>query len=202
MMSASARQRTCQLFETGFIERFSRIHPATPFVFWVPVIAWRVWVAARAGVTAPAIVGLALAGAFVWTLAEYSLHRWVFHWTGPRPFQQRLHFIVHGVHHDFPDDAQRLVMPLGLSVPIGAAFYLLFRPLLGPALVDAFFAGFVLGYLAYDGTHWAVHHRTMKSRIGKWLKRYHMIHHHVGSRARWGVSSPLWDWVFGTMEPS
>ena len=69
----------------------------------------------------------------------------------------------------------------------------------GPVLVDPLFIGFTLGYLAYDGTHYAIHHFRMNSRWGRWIKRHHMVHHHTGMDARWGVSSPLWDWVFGTM---
>ena len=90
-------------------------------------------------------------------------------------------------------------MFLGVSIPMGTIFYVAFRALLGPVLVDPLFVGFGLGYLAYDGTHYAIHHFRMSSRWGRWIKRYHMIHHHTGANARWGVSSPLWDWIFGTM---
>lgn len=190
------------MFETPLIERFSRIHPATPFVFWLPVLAYLGYRAHENGITPATSAALALGGLLVWTLTEYTLHRYVFHYVGPRPWQRRVHFVLHGVHHDFPQDADRLVMPLGASVPMGVGFYLLFRLLLGAALVDPFFIGFGLGYLAYDGTHYAIHHFRMSSRYGRWIKRHHMIHHHTGLDARWGVSTPLWDWVFGTMGES
>jgi sterol desaturase/sphingolipid hydroxylase (fatty acid hydroxylase superfamily) len=190
------------MFETPLIERFSRIHPSTPFVFWLPVLAYLGYRAVENGVAPGSIGALILAGALLWTLAEYVLHRYVFHYLGPRPWQRRMHFIIHGVHHDFPSDHERLVMPLGASIPMGVGFYVMFRALLGGVLVDPLFVGFGLGYLAYDGTHYALHHYRMSSRVGKWLKRHHMIHHHTGANARWGVSSPLWDWVFGTMGES
>ncbi len=201
-MAASIPERptTCQMFETPLIERFSRIHPATPFVFWLPVLGYVAYTSLATGaVGVPAFAGLLLLGVLVWTFTEYTLHRWLFHYTGPRPWQRRMFFVLHGVHHDFPQDADRLVMPLGASIPLGAIFYVLFRLALGPALAGPLFVGFGLGYLAYDGTHFAVHHFRMGSRIGRWMKRYHMIHHHTGVDARYGVSSPLWDWVFGTM---
>ena len=135
----------------------------------------------------------------VWSLTEYTLHRWVFHYTGPSPWQRLMFFVLHGVHHDYPQDSGRLVMPLGVSIPMGAFFYFLARLVAGPALGAPLFVGIGLGYLAYDGTHYAVHHFRMSSRWGRWIKRYHMIHHHTGANARWGVSSPLWDWVFGTL---
>jgi sterol desaturase/sphingolipid hydroxylase (fatty acid hydroxylase superfamily) len=196
----TVRATTCQMFETPLIERFSRIHPATPFVFWLPVLGYIGWHGRENGVGAGAAAGLVLAGVLLWTLAEYTLHRYVFHYTGPRPWQRRMFFVLHGVHHDFPQDGDRLVMPLGASIPLGAVFYALFRLVLGPVLADPLFVGFGLGYLAYDGTHYAVHHFRMASSWGRWIKRYHMIHHHTGADARYGVSSPLWDWVFGTME--
>jgi len=90
-------------------------------------------------------------------------------------------------------------MPLGASLPLGVLFYLIYYFALGPVLGEPMYAGMALGYMAYDGTHYAVHHFRMSSRWGRWIKRYHMIHHHTGANARWGVSSPLWDWVFGTM---
>lgn len=191
---------TCRMFETPLLEFFSRIHPATPFLFWVPVLSWILVGAVREGSVHPAaIAGLVVLGALLWSLTEYLLHRFVFHAIGPRPWQRRFYFVAHGVHHDFPADKDRLVMPLGVSIPLGLAFYGLFRLLLGPVTVAPLFVGFGAGYLAYDGIHYAVHHFRLTSRLGRWLKRWHMVHHHTGEEARWGVTSPLWDWVFGTM---
>ena len=198
----AARPVTCQMFETPLIERFSRIHPITPFVFWLPVLAYVGVRSASQGVSLIHGVLLGLGGLLLWTFAEYVLHRYVFHYIGPRLWQRRMHFVLHGVHHDFPQDTGRLVMPLGASIPMGTAFYFAFQALLGPVLVGPVFIGFALGYLAYDGTHYAIHHFRMSSRWGKWIKRHHMVHHHTGEHARWGVSSPLWDWVFGTMGSS
>ena len=187
------------MFETPLIERFSRIHPAGPFLFWLPILGYFSFRSAQNGVGLLSGLGLFAVGLLIWTLAEYVLHRWLFHYAGPRFWQRRMFFVLHGVHHDFPHDADRLVMPIGASAPLGALFYVVFRALLGPVLVDPMFVGFAIGYLAYDGTHYAIHHFRMSSRWGKWIKRHHMIHHHTGEQARWGVSSPLWDWVFGTM---
>lgn len=195
----AVRPTTCRMFETPLIERFSRIHPATPFIFWLPVLAYCMWRSAGQGIGAGVMLGLFLAGVLLWTLAEYVLHRYVFHFVGGRAWQRRMYFVIHGVHHDFPQDTDRLVMPIGASAPMGLLFYLGFRAILGPVLVDPVFIGFGLGYLAYDGTHYAIHHFRMSSRYGKWIKRHHMIHHHTGEEARWGVSTPLWDWVFRTM---
>ncbi|WP_394829753.1 sterol desaturase family protein [Pendulispora albinea] len=194
------RPETTRMFESDFLEWFSRIHPATPFIAWIPVSSYVVYrSASRGDLSGLGIAGLFLLGVFAWTLAEYVLHRYVFHWTKDTPLGRRIHFLVHGVHHDFPNDKDRLVMPLGASIPLGVIFYALYYFTMGPRLGEPFFAGFVIGYLLYDGTHYAVHHFKQTTRIGKFLRRHHMMHHHADHDGGFGVSSPLWDLVFNTM---
>jgi dihydroceramide fatty acyl 2-hydroxylase len=200
---------TCRMFEHPLLERFSRIHPATPFVVWLPVAAVFLlrglgWyrVASHGGHLLPmplAIAGLFAGGMLTWTFAEYVLHRWVFHWTNEAAWGKRVHFLLHGVHHDFPDDKDRLVMPLPTSVPLGVLFLTLFTFLLGPGAGSPFFAGFVIGYLFYDGTHYFVHHFTPRSRWGRFLRRHHLTHHFADHDGGFGISSPLWDYVFRTL---
>lgn len=195
-----AKYDTCRMFDNDLLEKFSRIHPATPFVVWIPVALYML----HRGVTlhqmtAARSAGLFVGGLFAWTFSEYFLHRTVFHWTNDRAWGKRIHFLLHGVHHDFPNDKDRLVMPLLTSVPLGVIFYSLFHLTMGPATAAPFFAGFIAGYLCYDGTHYAVHHFKLSSRFGKYVKRHHMLHHHADHDGGFGVSSPLWDVVFRTM---
>ncbi len=204
-MSVSARgvakPETTRMFENEVLEKFSRIHPATPFVAWVPVIATFLYRSAvvRHDVTAAQLAGYFVAGLVTWTFAEYVLHRFVFHWTNDTAWGKRIHFLLHGVHHDFPNDKDRLVMPLLTSVPFAFIFYFLYVGLMGMRAGEPFFAGFVLGYLGYDGTHYAVHHFKLSSRVGKWVRRHHMLHHHNDHEGGFGVSTPIWDVVFRTM---
>ncbi len=191
---------TTRMFESDFIEWFSRVHPIAPFVAWVPLAVWMLYrSASRHDLSGFGIVGLFLLGLLTWSLAEYVLHRYVFHWVNDTPRGRRIHFLLHGVHHDYPNDKDRLVMPLGFSTPMAVLFYGLYRGLLGVTHGEPFFAGFVVGYLMYDGTHYAVHHFKMTTRVGKWLRKHHMTHHHADHEGGFGVSSPLWDLVFGTM---
>src|SRR3974390_46353 len=109
---------TCRMFESDFLERFSRIHPATPFVVWLPVAVVFVARSALRHDLAPfAGPALFLLGMFAWTFAEYILHRYVFHWTNDTPRGRRIHFLLHGVHHEYPSDKDRLVMPLLPGTP-------------------------------------------------------------------------------------
>ena len=196
----AAKPTTTRMFESDLLERFSRIHPATPFVTWIPLVLWMaVRSVARHDAGPLVLVGMFLGGWLFWSLVEYVLHRYVFHWEKDTPAGRRIHFLLHGVHHDYPSDADRLVMPLGVSAPLALAFYVLFRAVFDQALAEPFYAGFVVGYLAYDGMHYYVHHFKQTTRVGKWLKRHHMLHHHNDHHGGFGVSSPLWDLVFNTM---
>lgn len=197
---ASARAETTRMFDNEILERFSRIHPSTPFVVWIPVAAFFVVRSAlRHDLPLWGIPAFFFLGLFAWTLAEYVLHRWVFHWTNDTPWGKRVHFLLHGVHHDFPNDKDRLVMPLPTSVPLAVIFYTLFWLTMGQSAGEPFFAGFVVGYLFYDGTHYFVHHFRPTSRWGKLLRRHHLTHHHADHDGGFGVSSPLWDVVFRTL---
>lgn len=187
------------MFENDLLEKFSRIHPITPFAVYVPLLSFMTYRSIARGTSIASIVGLAFAGLLMWTLTEYGLHRSVFHWTNDTPFGRRFHFLAHGVHHEYPNDADRLVMPLLTSVPLAVIFYALFYFTVGVSYAEPLYVGFGLGYLAYDGTHYAVHHFKQSTRIGKYIKRHHMLHHHMDHDGGFGVSSPLWDLVFGTM---
>jgi sterol desaturase/sphingolipid hydroxylase (fatty acid hydroxylase superfamily) len=187
------------MFESDFIERFSRIHPATPFVAWVPIIGFFLYRTYQRSVPLHLVVPLFLAGMLLWTLTEYGLHRYVFHWVNDTTWGKRIHFILHGVHHDFPNDKDRLVMPLGASLPLGVMIYAVVYLAFGQLYAEPIFAGIALGYLGYDGSHYAIHHFKQTSRVGKFLRRHHMLHHHADHDGGFGVSTPLWDVVFRTM---
>jgi sterol desaturase/sphingolipid hydroxylase (fatty acid hydroxylase superfamily) len=137
-----------------------------------------------------------LGGLLFWTLTEYVLHRFIFHWVPDSNWGKQIHFIFHGVHHDYPQDALRLVMPPSVSIPLALGFYFLFQALLPATYVPAFFPGFIVGYLFYDLTHYAIHHIHFKSGFLKKMKQHHMYHHYTDSSRGFGVSSVLWDKIF------
>ena len=201
----TAKPTTTRMFQSDFIEKFSRVHPATPFVAYVPLLAWvLVRSIQRVGVVEGApgyatIPALVVTGVLVWTLTEYLLHRYVFHWVNDTAWGKRVHFILHGVHHDFPNDKDRLVMPLGASIPMAILFYVMYRGIFGAPFGEPLYIGMGIGYLMYDGTHYAVHHFKLNSRVGKWVRKHHMVHHFADHDGGFGVSSPLWDIVFRTM---
>jgi len=186
------------LFKSEFLNFFSRVHPAIPAIIFVPVIVAMEWLGVANGYSVLAMVGFIAIGLFIWTLTEYWLHRLIFHWEPDNAFGRRMHFIIHGIHHDHPNDKMRLVMPPSVSVPLAALFLLAYWLVFGEAGFPIF-GGFMLGYLAYDYTHYYVHHFVPKSNLGKKLREQHMRHHFQDHRYGYGVSSPLWDVVFRTL---
>jgi sterol desaturase/sphingolipid hydroxylase (fatty acid hydroxylase superfamily) len=188
-----------RMFESAFLDFFSRCHPIVVPVLYVPgaVVALAESLSrARVGVGRTTCV-FAL-GLVLWTLAEYWLHRLVFHWQASSAWGKRLHFFAHGVHHQWPRDKYRLVMPPGVSIPLYFGFLVLFLLVLG-RFGWAFHGGFVTGYAFYDLTHFWLHHGVPRTAYGRRLRRHHMLHHFKDSAARFGVSSSVWDRVFGSM---
>lgn len=186
------------LFESRFLDFFSRVHPAVPALVFIPVIVVCLAMGIEGGYGVTSSIGMFALGLLVWTLTEYWLHRLVFHWEPDHPLGSRIHFVMHGVHHDHPNDRLRLVMPPAVSIPLAALFYAAFALVLGSASALPTFAGFIAGYLLYDYTHYHLHHHVPRSDAGKRLREQHMRHHFQDHRYGYGVSSPLWDLVFGT----
>ena len=185
------------MFQSGLLDRFTRVHPAVPVLIYLPVIA----VLFGTGVDrvgALNALGLVLGGYAIWTLTEYWLHRVVFHFEPEDGIGARLHWMIHGVHHDHPNDPKRLVMPPSASVPLALLFALIFYVALGAHWWMPFTAGFLAGYLAYDMIHYHVHHHKPRTRVGRKLRELHMRHHFQDHERGFGVSAPYWDHVFGT----
>jgi 4-hydroxysphinganine ceramide fatty acyl 2-hydroxylase len=132
-------------------------------------------------------------GAFTWTLVEYLIHRFLFHIK-----ESKFQYLIHGVHHEFPRDKERLMMPplpgLLLVMFFFACWYVLFQD-----HVFAFMSGFVCCYMIYTFIHYMLH--AWKPIKGfKFLWTHHHKHHNPAyEHTSYGVSSPLWDYVFGTM---
>ncbi len=196
-----------RLFKSDFLEFFTHISPIAVLVIWVPVAVYFL-VRAVINVTAGGawwiiLIGFII-GLVVWTFTEYTLHRFLFHYHAKGERAKRIFFLFHGVHHAQPQLKTRLVMPPVVSIPLAALFYGLFYLIVGvllkgPQWIGPLFAGFIAGYLAYDMIHYATHHFKMRSGYWKYIKRYHMAHHFKAPNAIYGVSSPIWDYVFKTV---
>ena len=187
------------MFKNDLLEVLSKVHYTVPLFIFVPVILISTYLALFVkGVGILTYFEFFLIGLAVWTFTEYIMHRFVFHYHPSEKLEwaQRLHFIMHGVHHDYPSDAKRLVLPPSLSIPLASGFFFLFKWLLPVDYIWGFFPGFILGYLIYDISHYAMHHFNFKSGIFKKIKQHHMLHHYQDPEKGYGVSSPFWDKIF------
>lgn len=186
-----------RMFESRVLDALSRVHPLVPVLIFVPaVVVLGAWSLSKVSVLATA--GLAVGGYAMWTLFEYWLHRVVFHFEPQKGLGARLHWIIHGIHHEHPNDPMRLVMPPSVSIPLGAlvfgAMYLVFGERYAPGLGAGFFAG----YLVYDMLHYYLHHFRPRGRLGRMLRERHMRHHFQDDTRGFGISAPYWDEVFRT----
>ncbi len=196
----SNKDESVRMFDSDFLDFFSRVHWSAPLFIFVPVIIYFTLRGAYIyDLSALTIAGYFIAGLAFWTLAEYLLHRFVFHFHPKNPSLKALFWSIHGVHHDYPQDSKRLVMVPSLSIPLAALFYLIFLATFGAHAAAPFFAGFIAGYLAYDMTHYAIHHHHIRNKYLLGVKSHHMAHHYRNPRRGYGVSSDIWDRVFGTL---
>ncbi len=202
------RQTIARMFASDFLEFFSRVHPIVPALLYVPVVAFMTWTATT--IVAPATVALGVAGGlFFWSTQEYLLHRFLFHFPRRGPASEWLYFYFHGIHHLFPDDKWRLVMVPPISIPLAIVFWFAFTALLPAGVAHAAFAGFTLGYLGYDYTHYATHHVAPPKHpllkpiaaIMRTQRKRHLTHHFGDPDRGFGVSMGFWDHVFRTVNP-
>jgi sterol desaturase/sphingolipid hydroxylase (fatty acid hydroxylase superfamily) len=195
------RPMRIQVYKNTFLEKwFAQAHPITPGIWFGWIVVYGLYVGFTTLPWWQAILAFA-GGALITTLIEYGLHRFIFH-KEPRNQKERLqHFILHGYHHEFPNDPMRLVLPpIGIwpvALVVGVIYYFVFGAYFWTVL-----GGTAIGYIAYDWTHYYTHHANPKTGLGKWIKKYHMAHHFDSPGHRYGITSPLWDFVFRTYLPA
>jgi len=197
----SNKDETVRMFESDFMEFFTKVHWTVPLYIFIPIIGYLIYRGFSFGMPTIELAGYFVFGLCIWTITEYTLHRFLFHFHPKGEKMKEFFWTFHGVHHDYPQDSKRLVMPPSVSLPLATLFGYLFFLIFGLVNVNPFFAGFLLGYLFYDITHYAIHHFNFKGSIFKKLKDHHSIHHYKYENLGFGVSSSIWDKVFGTTYP-
>ncbi|XP_051128297.1 dihydroceramide fatty acyl 2-hydroxylase FAH1-like isoform X2 [Andrographis paniculata] len=170
-------------------------------LIWLPVVGWFLSRAISMGQTIPQVALMAALGIFLWTLVEYSLHRFLFHIKTKSYWGNTLHYLLHGCHHKHPMDGLRLVFPPAATAVLIFPFLNLIKLFSTPSATPALFGGGLLGYVMYDVTHYYVHHGQPVSETVKSLKKYHLNHHFRVHDKGFGITSSLWDKVFGTLPP-
>ena len=190
------------VFENQPVERLlGRAHPITPLLWFGLPIVYLLYRGLVGDAGVGPTVGLYAVGILIWTLLEYLMHRFLFHIVGKNWEMKFRAFMMHGYHHEFPNDRMRLVAPPLMSWPVAIVFSVLYYYIFGPTYWGPLVSGTMTGYIAYDYIHYYTHHARPKGYVGKFLRRYHMYHHYKNGDVHYGITSPLWDLVFGTFTP-
>lgn len=191
---------TKQLFKNPLVENLSRTHISVPLViFFLYASTLLYWSITHTSLSVITTVAMFLLGILAFTWVEYNLHRHLFHMKTFTEGRRKIQYMIHGVHHEFPKDKDRLAMPPLLSVTLSTILLLIFRVVLGD-LVFSFLPGFLVGYAGYLSIHYLVHASPPPKNFLKALWVNHSIHHYKDGDTVFGVSSPLWDYIYGTME--
>ncbi|KAF8945492.1 fatty acid alpha-hydroxylase, partial [Haplosporangium gracile] len=187
---------SARLFSSDFLEIFTRTPWYMVPILWLPVIAFNVYRGLQQGLTAENTSALFVAGMFVWTLAEYMIHRFLFHLDDLLPesnYSNVGHFLLHGIHHYLPMDRLRLVMPPVLAITLAIPINYLMHSLMPLAQGYVMMAGLLFGYVLYDMTHYYLHHAKVFKIHFKEMKTYHLAHHYKNFEGGYGITSKIWD---------
>lgn len=189
-------QSRIKLFDSLWVEKLTVISARAFIGLWVVGLGLLTWNALRFE-NVPYPVAVFAAGLLVWTLTEYALHRFVFHWQPRWRVMRQFVFIMHGNHHTQPNDPLRNLMPPIVSLPVGGAIWAAMVALAGAA-GHWLILGFMTGYVSYDLIHYATHQWPMKGRLARMLKVHHMRHHHLHQPGNYAITAVFWDRLFGT----
>jgi len=188
-----------RIFRNQYLEMLTKTHPLVIWSMYLPLIILSLYTSFyRFALGFSAMLLLFTAGVICWTLFEYLMHRFAFHYVAHSPRAQRIVYIIHANHHEYPRDRERLFMPPVPSIIVAALVFLLQYLLVGNS-VFAFFPGFLFGYLLYGTMHYAIHAWNPPFKWMKPLWRNHHLHHYKEQEKGFGVSTTVWDRLFGTM---
>jgi len=190
-----------RIFKNDTLEFLSRTNPLVIYGIYLPVIIGMLYFGHQYyAINISNAVLLFIAGMLSWSLFEYIAHRFLFHFEAKTTRAKRFVYIMHGIHHEYPRDKGRLFMPVIPSITLATIIFLTMRLAMGWDSL-AFFPGFLLGYLMYGSMHYALH-AFAPPRIFKAFWRNHALHHYGEPDKAYGVSSGLWDIIFGTVPHS
>lgn len=189
-----------RLFQSKYMEWMTTTHPLVIFSLYVPILIFLLYYSySFFNFSIIKIVALLLLGLLSWTLFEYLIHRFVFHYLSENPRIQKIIYTIHGVHHEYPRDKERLFMPPIPSLILASLLFFIFY-LLMRAAVCSFFPGFLIGYLLYGSVHYAIH-AFKPPKYMRALWRSHHLHHYKYPNKGFGVSTTIWDYIFKTLPP-
>tara|TARA_Y100001954_G_scaffold44472_1_gene46441 strand:+ start:1508 stop:2149 length:642 start_codon:yes stop_codon:yes gene_type:complete len=197
-----AKRKAVRLFDGNLLEWASTCHHIVPFIIFIPTILFfsglSIYYVLEGYIDKPLyIIPLSIGAILLWTIIEYTGHRYVFHYNATSTFGKRMLYVIHWAHHDYPDDTKRLVVPPLVTVPAGILLYYLSYLAFG-YYAAPFFTVLVSSYLIYDWCHFACHHLNFKNPYFQKIKKHHLRHHYKDPDHDYGFTTTLWDDVLKT----
>lgn len=192
-------QGTNTLFRSRFIEKFTRAHVSVPVTMHLIIICSVSYLALQQFDIITFSL-LFVAGVLFWTFSEYWVHRYLYHVKTKMKWLLKIQHIGHGIHHQYPKDSTRLAMPPLPALILISVFYALIWLVMRDYAI-AFFPGFLLGYVLYVSLHYLMH-TTKPPKFAPLAKLWksHALHHYKYPETKsFGVSTKLWDIIFGTL---
>ncbi|MDX5345775.1 MAG: sterol desaturase family protein [Hymenobacteraceae bacterium] len=190
---------SAQIFQNPYLEKLTHTHIAVPITIFIVIGSFLLYYGiTHSFLNILSAIGFFMLGWLIFSLIEYMAHRYVFHMETDTPLKERIQYTFHGNHHDYPKDKSRLAMPPIMSLLIASFFFFTFKLIFGN-FVFGVVAGMLFGYAVYLFVHYAVHAYAPPKNFLKTLWIHHSIHHYKDPERAYGVSSPLWDWILGTM---
>lgn len=188
-----------RLFHNKFLELLTRTHPLIITSMYLTIGILMIWefTILRPETALLQIILIIAIGYLSWTLAEYMMHRFLYHKSSDGSYNSKFKYMFHGVHHEYPNDHERLVLPPVPSLIIAGVFLGLFYLIMND-WAFIFGTGFLWGYLSYMNVHFIIHKFAPPKRFHFWWS-HHSIHHFQQHDRAFGVTTSLWDRVFGTM---
>jgi sterol desaturase/sphingolipid hydroxylase (fatty acid hydroxylase superfamily) len=191
-------QNAPSLFKNKFLNKLTSSSPYTIITLYVLFSGFLIYTGyTKYNLSLDTIIAFFIFGVLSWTLAEYILHRFVYHKLKDATYDTGLHYLLHGIHHKYPNDQSKVILPIVPSIIVASILFGIFYLIFG-IYVFAFVPGFLLTYLGYMLIHYMVHTKPMPKKYNFFWK-HHNIHHYQQHDRAFGVSTSLWDRVFGTM---
>ncbi|MCC5938392.1 MAG: sterol desaturase family protein [Lunatimonas sp.] len=190
---------SARMFANPVLEKISRTHISVPIAMFLGLGTYSLyWGIATTTISFLGAIALLVGGFLTFTFVEYIMHRYLYHMEPDSKFKDKVQYSMHGVHHDYPKDKDRLAMPPFISAMYAVILYFVFDFIMGE-YAFYFLPGFLVGYAGYLGVHYIVHAFQPPKNFLKVLWVNHAIHHYKDPDVAFGVSTPIWDYVFGTM---
>jgi 4-hydroxysphinganine ceramide fatty acyl 2-hydroxylase len=190
---------TAKMFNNPYLEKLTASNAVIPIMMLVLFgFGFLYWGVEHSLLVPNQIILMIIAGLFSWTLFEYLAHRYFYHMMPTNNVKGWIQYNMHGVHHEYPKDKSRLAMPPLAITALAFLFLSTFKLIFGD-FTYAFTPGFIFGYAVYLSVHYIVHAFQPPQNAFKvwWIN--HSIHHYKDPDVAYGVSSPFWDYIFGTL---